>query len=292
MVVVTRESEYELLLRRHATHAQAAFFLENRGQEIGTVHTQHLAFQAVKQQVVTAIPTRWRRSLLGRDDLSRFVFDQSDIVVALGQDGLVANLAKYLRGQTVIGINPSPERNDGVLVRHRPEHAARLLEATFAGRIEVEQRTMVAARLDDGQILLALNEVFIGHRSHQSARYRLRYQGTEERQSSSGIIAASGTGSSGWARSINGERAQPLSLPQPEARRLAFFVREPFPSVATGTSVTGGVLGGGDHLEVISEFNEGGVIFGDGVEDDYLDFAFGMTATVQVAETFLQLAHP
>ena len=33
-----------------------------------------------------------------------------------------------------------------------------------------EERTMVRARLDDGQTLLALNEIFVGHRTHQSAR--------------------------------------------------------------------------------------------------------------------------
>ena len=34
---------------------------------------------------------------------------------------------------------------------------------------------MVEAVLDDGQSLLALNEVFIGHQSHQSARYRIAW---------------------------------------------------------------------------------------------------------------------
>jgi hypothetical protein len=34
---------------------------------------------------------------------------------------------------------------------------------------------MVQAELDDGQRLLALNEIFVGHRTHQSARYRLGF---------------------------------------------------------------------------------------------------------------------
>ena len=37
----------------------------------------------------------------------------------------------------------------------------------------VQERTMVRAALDDGQELRALNEVFLGHRTHQSARYEL-----------------------------------------------------------------------------------------------------------------------
>jgi hypothetical protein len=44
---------------------------------------------------------------------------------------------------------------------------------------------MVDARLDDGRRLLALNEVFLGHASHQSARYALEVADEAERHSSS-----------------------------------------------------------------------------------------------------------
>ncbi len=40
---------------------------------------------------------------------------------------------------------------------------------------------MVRAELDDGQALLALNEVFVGHASHQSARYTIAYAGARRR---------------------------------------------------------------------------------------------------------------
>ena len=148
---------------------------------------------------------------------------------------------------------------------------------------------MATARLDDGQSLLALNEVFVGHRSHQSARYRIRLAGREERQSSSGLIVATGTGATGWARSINGERAHPLALPGPTDRALALFVREPFPSVSTGTSLDGGLVGRGGQLEVVSEMDDGGVVFGDGIEDDRLDFAWGMRLQIGVSEQRLRL---
>jgi hypothetical protein len=148
---------------------------------------------------------------------------------------------------------------------------------------------MVEAVLDDGQRLLALNEVFVGHRSHQSARYRILLDGREERQSSSGIIVASGTGATGWARSINGERRRALRLPAATDRTLAFFVREPFPSVATGVSIDGAELAAGGALEIVSEMEEGGVLFGDGIEEDRLEFAWGLRARVAVADRRLRL---
>ncbi|HTS82416.1 MAG TPA: NAD+ kinase [Myxococcaceae bacterium] len=289
VVVVTRASEYHALLARHGTEPQVRFFLEQRGQSLDVVHKRHERWMAALEAVSQAIPSGWRRARVNRSELSRFLFEPADLVVATGQDGLVANLAKYLHGQLVLGINPDAEQFDGVLVPHAPRRAKQLLAAMAAGRAEVEERTMVTARLDDGQSLLGLNEIFVGHRSHQSARYRIQLGNQEERQSSSGLIVATGTGATGWARSINGERAHPLTLPGPTDPALAMFVREPFPSVSTGTSLDGGLLRRGGKLEIVSEMDDGGVVFGDGIEDDRLDFAWGMRLQIGISEQRLRL---
>lgn len=288
-IVVTRASEYAALLARHGTRAQAAFFLERRGQSIEDLERRHALLERALDAVSRAIPPEWRRQRLDRGDLARFVFEPDDLVIAAGQDGLVANAAKYLDGQLVLGVNPDPERYDGVLVPHRPEAAARLLRAMAARRVEVEARTMVEARLDDGQRLLALNELFAGHRSHQSARYRIVLAGRQERQSSSGVIVTTGTGATGWARSINLERRRPLDLPGPTDPAIAFFVREPFPSVGTGTSLDGALLREGAPLVLVSEMNDGGVLFGDGIEEDRIDFSWGTRVEVCPAEARLRL---
>jgi NAD kinase len=289
VVVVTRATEYAVLLARHGTAPQVRFFLERRGQSIDEVRRRHDRVEAALAEVSRAIPTRWRRARVERADLPRFVFEPDDLVVAVGQDGLVANAAKYLAGQPVLGVNPDPERNDGVLVRHPPDAAAALLAAMAARRAGVEERTLVSAGLDDGQRLLALNEVFVGHRSHQSARYRIRFGAAEERQSSSGLIVATGTGATGWARSINGERRRSLPLPAATDPTLAFLVREPFPSVSTGTRIDGAIVERGDTLEVVSEMDDGGVVFGDGIEDDRLEFGWGTTLRVEVAAERLRV---
>lgn len=289
VVVVTRASEYSALLARHGTEPQVRFFLEQRGLTLDTVRRRHERWLAALDAVSQAIPSEWRRARVNRPELSRFLFEPGDLVVATGQDGLVANLAKYLQGQLVLGINPDAEQFDGILVPHAPDRARKLLAAMAAGRAEVEERTMVSARLDDGESLVALNEIFVGHRSHQSARYRLHLGAREERQSSSGLIVATGTGATGWARSINLERAHALQLPKPTDCALALFVREPFPSISTGTTLDGGVVTGHGQLEVVSEMDDGGVVFGDGIEEDRLDFAWGMHLRVEVAEQRLRL---
>lgn len=299
-VVVTRATEYEGLLARHGTREQARYFLAGRGQALEPIEERHARRDRALQLVSAAVPLRWRRTRVDRADLSRFVFGPEDVVVVVGQDGLVANVAKYVTGQAVLGVNPDPEQHDGVLCRHRAEAAADLLATAAGGRARIEARTMVQARTDDGQTLLALNEIFVGHRTHQSARYRIGCGGQgqgqgkgkgkgEEEQSSSGVIVATGTGATGWARSIARQRQAPLRLPAPTERRLAFFVREPFPSRATGTAIEQGTLAEGEALTVVSEMNEQGTVFGDGIEDDRLELGWGMRLQVALAPGLLNL---
>ena len=289
VVVVTRSTEYQRLLQHHATAGQARFFLRQRSLGTTEVEGRHGRVSGSMLAVEQAIPTDWRRNQVQRSDLDRFLFEPDDIIVAVGQDGLVANVSKYLQGQPVIGINPDPGRNPGVLVRHPPAAISRLLAQLVQGRALVEQRVMVEARLDDGQSLRALNEVFIGHRSHQSARYRLLWQGQEERQSSSGLIVTTGTGATGWASSIQRERGSQLPPPTPTEERLAFFVREAWPSPATGTELTEGSIQSGEVLEVISEMDDGGVAFGDGIEADSLQLLWGQRVQVSLAESYMRL---
>jgi NAD kinase len=288
-VLIERPTEYPELLARHGTREQVRFFLEQRGQSIEEVQRRHQQHRDHHARVLGAVPPEWRRASIQRADLDRFLFEPEDVVVALGQDGLVANVAKYLDGQPVIGLNPQPDVFPGVLVAHPPEAAGDLLSDVGAGRAHVQHRTMVRARLDDGQTLVALNEIFVGHASHQSARYRIRLRGVSERQSSSGVIIATGTGATGWAASLHRERHSKLALPRPEHRWLAFFVREPWPSAATGTTLTEGLLADGETLALISELGDGGVVFGDGIEMDRLQLDWGQRVKIGIAERALAL---
>ncbi len=291
VVLVYRHSEYEQLLARHGTHGQAEFFLASHGRSLAEVAGRHAAQQRALTTVAAAIPLDWRRGRVERSDLDRFLFAADDVIVAVGQDGLVANVAKYLDGQPVIGINSDPARNPGVLVPHPPEAAATLLRLAGTSQIDrhVQARTMVEAASDDGQRLIALNEIYLGHASHQTGRYTLRLSnGESERQASSGILVGTGTGATGWCRSSWRERRSTLVLPAPSEAALSWFVREAWPSPATGTSLTEGLLADGATASVAVE-SEHLVAFGDGIEDDALRLDWGQNVVVGVAGRSLRL---
>ena len=69
-------------------------------------------------------------------------------------------------------------------------------------------------------------------------------------------------------------------------------MREAFPSQSTGAELTSGLIDQQHHFEVRSEINQGGIIFGDGIETDYIAFNWGMKASFGIAENKLKLVMP
>jgi hypothetical protein len=291
-VLVHRTTEYEELVARHGTHGQAAFFLASRGRDIEEVAERHRRTRRALAEVTAAIPLMWRQTHVERSDLDRFLFGPEDVVVVVGQDGLVANVAKYLAGQPVVGIDTEPGRNPGVLVRHRPQDAGDLLPSVLAGGTDVSELTMVEVVADDTQRLVALNEIYLGAAGHQTARYRLALDGdgrVAEAQASSGVLVGTGTGATGWIRSVWQERGgEGLELPDPSERRLLWFVREAWPSPVTGTSLVAGELSAARRLTLTVE-SERLIAFGDGIESDAVVLTWGQRVTVGVCEERLRL---
>jgi NAD kinase len=302
IVVVTRRTRLEELIDRFNTRGQAKFYIERAGGDFGEYEREHDAYQQalglIRRDLEFGIP----RQLLDRSLVPTYTFDARDVIVTLGQDGLVANVAKYANGQPLIGVNPDPERFDGVLLPFSPADARPATAAVLDGKAATRQVTLAEIRLADGQRLLAFNDLFIGVRSHTSARYRIRVGQTAEAQSSSGVLICTGAGSTGWMSSVfnmaagvtafaGGRRAAPMRFDW-EDPRLLFAVREPFVSRHSAASIVAGLIPAGDQIELESLMPSGGVIFSDGIEADYLEFNSGAIGRVSAAQQRAALVVP
>ena len=402
IVIVTRETRLKKVLQSQNTLSQAKFYVNNLGGDFEEYETEHRQYNSSVQKTRQSLEELATIQILDRAFLPNFIFAPNDIVLAVGQDGLVANILKYLDGQPLIGVNPDPARWDGVLLPFNPQNAARIAEETAAGKRKYEEVTMACARVQNGQELLAVNDFFIGQKGHGSARYIIKYGGVKENQSSSGVIVSTGLGSTGWMKSViaganrisasvigrpygkaqesgdlleqdekivqrpkasrkmlgsfkgaemadeimaqescdeeayneeicaeasidydaeltvkeapvpamammmdSAPAAKSLRTFKPKARlkkkeygasdlagvvgkwsskELLFAVREPFPSISTGTSIVFGKVNSRETLRIESLMGENGVIFSDGIENDFIAFNSGTEATITIAD--------
>ncbi len=101
------------------------------------------------------------------------------------------------------------------------------------------------------------------------------------------MIVSTGTGATGWCRSVWEERRSGVVLPGPTEPRLAWFVREPWPSPATGTSLVEGDLA--DGTLTVDVESDRLVVFGDGIESDALALSWGQRLTLRLAGRQLRL---
>jgi hypothetical protein len=308
IVVVTRKTALDELVERFHSRDQARFYVEHMGASFDAYQAAHDAYQVAAEQLRRAVPRNARSQWIDRGFLPTFLFGERDLVVTLGQDGLVVNVAKYLGQQPVLALNPDPRRIDGVLLPFSIEQAEWAVLSALREDLPSRRVSMARVDLNDGQSLHAVNDLFLGHQSHGSARYRLKFRDIEEDQSSSGIIVSTGAGSTGWLRSIltgaSGVVAQHLRRNREveavrdryrfdwEAEELVFTVREPFSSRTASARLIHDRLRAGEVLELLSLMPQHGVIFSDGVEADYLPFNSGAIARVRLADRKLHLLVP
>lgn len=304
IVLVTRRTRLQELVARYNTVEQARFQAEHLGMDFTDFLSEDQVYQAAVAQAEAVLQTHARLQKLERGFLPNFLFPPDCLVVVIGQDGLVANTLKYLKSQRVLAVNPDRQRWEGVLLPFQVSDLDKVLRDVWLDRRPVREVTMARAQLSDGQRLLAVNDFFIGARTHVSARYELTLAERQERQSSSGIIVSTGLGSTGWLRSVitgatavvGGHASKKVgALGQTgfawDAQRLVFTVREPYPSLTSQAGLVFGDIRPNRQLVIRSLMPDGGVIFSDGVEADGLEFRSGLEAVIGLADQRGHLLH-
>jgi len=318
IVLVTRPTRLAELVIRFNTVSQARFYIEHQGADFTDYLREDQTYHRALSETQAALAQVGRVQTLDRSFLPNFVFAPDDTVVTLGQDGLVANTLKYLNGQPVVGVNPDPERWDGRLLPFQVSDLAKVMPEAMMRKRPTKSVTMAKARLNNGQTMYGVNDLFIGPQTHCSARYVIRSGEASEPQSSSGVIVSTGMGSSGWLKSLltgasvitqsagsvlarqatsdlftaTNPKGKARATPRLDVKTefawdadyLFYTVREPFPTKTTGASLVFGPVTSEMPLILESRMAENGVIFSDGIEKDYLEFNSCTQVEIGVAE--------
>jgi NAD kinase len=322
IVLVTRPTRLAELVARFNTVTQARFYVEHLGADFSDYQQEDECYRRALADAQRALAQVGRMQVIDRGFLPNFLFAQDDTVVTLGQDGLVANTLKYLNGQPVVGVNPDPARWDGQLLPFNIRDLPKVLPEVLSRKRATKSVTMAKATLNNGQVIYGVNDLFIGPKTHVSARYTIRLGEAREQHSSSGVIVSTGLGSTGWltsmltgaatiAHNAGTARAREMldELPLDDVRLpvsskfkltvqasvpwdsefLFFTVREPFPSKTTTATLVFGKIKPAKPLVLVSQMPEHGVIFSDGIEKDFLEFNSGTQAVIEIAERKGQL---
>jgi NAD kinase len=327
IAVVTRETRLEGLKARWATASAAAFRLQQAvGHEVelrrarrakkgvklaaaeeamefaevealadeNEYETEDAIYQRTVRQLMSELELGFPVKKIDRTFLPNFDFGRCMLVVVIGQDGLVANTAKYVGDLPIVAVNPDPLRNDGVLLPFSVDEARSAVRRVLDRKAKARMITLAEVNTNDGQRRLAVNDFYVGCTSHVSARYTIETDTQIESQSSSGVLVSTGAGSTGWLSSLFNMaggfcRFADVVAPQPitmkwEDRQLLWAVREPFQSKHSSANLVAGFLEEGNELVIGSQMPTNGVIFSDGIESDYLEFNSGSIARFTVSK--------
>lgn len=296
IILIVRKTRLDELINRFNTLSQARFYLEHLGADFSSYQQEDAVYKQAVQLTQNILSHFGRMQTVDRQFLPNFVFGKNDIVVVIGQDGLVANVLKYLDQQPVVGVNPDPEHLEGVLLPFYVTDLQALIPRIFNQNHAINKISIAKAQLTTGHVLYGVNDFFIGAKSHVSARYQLQIGDRSETQSSSGVIVSTGLGSTGWLKSIlagargisaalSGQQVNiPAQIMPWNADYLYFSVREPWPSKSSSAEITFGKITREQPLQIHSQMPENGVIFSDGIEQDFVEFQAGTLATISLAD--------
>jgi NAD kinase len=292
-IIVKNKTRLESLIEQFNTKAQAKFYIERLGGNFEDYVIEHDTFHSSLNQIQTQLSATIKNKIVERSFLPNYIFTEKNLIVVVGQDGLVANTAKYSKGIPMVAVNPDNKRYDGILLPFDTTDFIYGIENVLSEKYQFQTMRFAEARLNDGQSLLAFNDLFIGASSHVSARYKITYKSKIEEQSSSGLLVSTKAGSTGWLSSVFNmaygvagmfEKNLKPKHPKLKENDLLFAVREPFKSIRTQAEITAGLINGQNNLVIESLMPINGVIFSDGIETDFLKFNSGTIATIGLAD--------
>ena len=214
-----------------------------------------------------------------------------DLVISFGGDNSFTYTSHFVNNCPIIGINSDPLRSTGALC----EWSAKDLEKTASDiineRYEVKEWTRLAATINTEKIMNATSEYFFGERGRKEmTRHVMVYRGKEYDQKCSGIIIATGAGSTGWYHSANMHVFPEGNIFSKTEQKAAFIITEPYRYARREDDVFAGDLLPGEEIILHSLSDSEGYASSDSWEE--YSFTRGKTAKIAISSEPLRVVVP
>ena len=93
-IIVKNKTRLEALIERFNTKAQAKFYIERSGGDFQEYIIEHEIFCAALAQVQQRLSSVIKNKVVDRSFLPNYLFNEKNVIIVVGQEGLVANTAK------------------------------------------------------------------------------------------------------------------------------------------------------------------------------------------------------
>src|ERR1700729_4207462 len=95
--IVTRKTRLAELIERFNTVGQARFYIEHAGGDFHEYEDEDAVYRQAVEITRRSLPSEMKIQLLDRGLAPTVLFSERDLIITLGQDGVVANTAKYVK---------------------------------------------------------------------------------------------------------------------------------------------------------------------------------------------------
>ena len=220
ILVVYKKSQL-MLYREHQPETLAEIALREPGllAKFEEVHEENS--RAIRQ-IRGAIESRGIQATF-RYRASHQRPDRFDLVISVGGDGTLLDVAHHVLHAPLLGVNSS-KHSIGHFCATKTAEFGEFIDRYIAGEIPIVKLTRLQAHVnDEAHAVPVLNEALLAHVDPGGvSRYVIRVDDQAEEHKSSGVWMSTAAGSSGAIRSAGGE------LMKATDARIQYLVREPY----------------------------------------------------------------
>lgn len=152
-IIIKNKTRLESLIERFNTKAQAQFYIESSGGDFQEYVDEHERFYQSFVEVQTKLSKVIKNKVIEKEFVPSYIFSEKNLIIVIGQDGLVANVAKYSKNIPIVAINPDEERYDGVLLPFNVKNFLNGVNAVINEDFSSKKMRFAEAVLNDGQNL-------------------------------------------------------------------------------------------------------------------------------------------
>ncbi len=288
IVIARKLTDVEYVMQKRKIDEQIAIKrVLRKGEEGERQVSSHLRFKDNLKRFLEYFPEE--SQLIIGEQLTRELVRPDSLLIAFGGDDFFKYASQFVEDEYFIGVNGERLTSNGALTPFDSESFGSLLPSLENSQFNFEEWTRLTASIN-GKVLpkLAVSEIFIGSPFRKrSSKYALEYADLKERLSNSGLLVATGAGSTGWyhaAASCEHQEAEIFPRTSSEAR---FYTTEAFFGRLNAKFPRRGSISANEVLTVTNTSHFPEIVSIDSIAD--YPFRRGTIAKINIAEKSLRV---